>query len=150
MTMSKVTMQENTNLDRFIQAQDIRYKAVIDELKAGQKMSHWIWYIFPQISGISDTELSERFAIEDIEEAEQYLANPILSKRLYQCAELIFENSGACITDILGSPDDQKFFSSMTLFHLASKKSDSIFSKNLTKYFSAKLDHKTLDELKVF
>jgi len=133
-------------LHRFVTAQDAVYPAVLDELRAGRKRTHWMWFIFPQIAGLGTSEMAVRFAISSLEEAEAYMKHPVLGKRLAECAALVFEVSGKTAHEIFGSPDDLKFRSCMTLFSRVATK-NALFEENLQKYFNGEPDRRTLELL---
>ena len=134
------------NLERFVQAQDPVYGQVCWELQQGLKMTHWMWFIFPQIEGLSSSTMSKRFAIYSLEEAAVYLNHPVLGARLKQCTELVINTSGRTLKQILGPTDNLKFRSSMTLFAHACTQNE-VFETALTKYFSGGYDQLTLDRL---
>ena len=104
------------HLERFVLAQSPVYQDVLRELKAGMKMSHWMWFIFPQIRGLGRSPVSIEYAISSHEEASAYLKHPILGPRLRECTSLVLLVEGRSIEEIFGSPDDMKFRSSMTLY----------------------------------
>ena len=132
------------DLDRFIKAQERDYLVALQEIKSGRKLSHWIWYIFPQIKGLGYSETAQYYSIEDIEEAKAYLNNEYLHNNLVEiCQELVKLKSNN-IVDIMGYPDNLKLFSSMTLFNFVEPDED-IFKKVLDKYYNGKLDAKTLE-----
>jgi len=134
------------NLQRFIDAQHTIYGQVRDELQAGQKESHWMWFIFPQIRGLGTSPTAQKFAITGMDEAKAYLNHPLLGVRLRECTQLVNAVNGRSIEDIFGYPDHLKFHSSMTLFaHISS--GDKLFTSALTKYFHGELDRKTLEQL---
>jgi uncharacterized protein (DUF1810 family) len=134
------------NLERFVQAQNSVYEEVLFELKNGTKVSHWMWFIFPQIKGLGRSPTSIEFAISSREEAQAYLHHSLLGPRLKECTQLVLLTEGRSIEQIFGSPDDFKFRSSMTLFAQVSPHDD-IFIKALDKYFQGKPDQLTLDRL---
>ena len=134
-------------LHRFVEAQDPVYAQVCDELRRGCKTGHWMWFIFPQVAGLGSSEMSRRFAISSIAEAEAYLQHPVLRQRLEECAAIVLKISGKTARDILGSPDDMKFRSCMTLFAQAAK--NPVFKDNLTKYFGGKPDPFTTEFLRL-
>jgi uncharacterized protein (DUF1810 family) len=134
------------SLQRFIDAQHRIYGQVRDELAAGQKESHWMWFIFPQIFGLGTSTTAQKYAITDIGEAKAYLDHPLLGFRLRECTQLVNAVNGRSIEDIFGYPDHLKFHSSMTLFAKASA-GDKIFTAALTKYFHGELDRKTVQLL---
>lgn len=107
------------NMNRFIEAQLPVYEQVVRELKAGQKQSHWMWYIFPQIDGLGRSSTARYFALSSLEEAREYLDHPQLGARLRECVELVMQHHGRLdASQILGSLDAMKFRSSLTLFSL--------------------------------
>jgi uncharacterized protein (DUF1810 family) len=134
------------NLKRFIDAQHPIYGQVRDELQGGQKESHWMWFIFPQLKGLGTSPTAQKYAITGIDEAKAYLDHPLLGFRLRECTQLVNAVAGRSIEDIFGYPDHLKFHSSMTLFaHVSS--GDNPFTAALTKYFYGELDRKTLELL---
>lgn len=136
-------MSDPFNLDRFVKAQAPVYSSVREELTRGRKASHWMWFVFPQIAGLGRSEMAKRFAISSIEEAQAYLAHPLLGPRLVECTRLVCFLSGATAHEIFGTPDDLKFHSCMTLFlHAASERT--AFEEALQKYFEGKQDAATL------
>ena len=134
------------NLARFVSAQAAIYDAVLAELSEGKKRTHWMWFIFPQIEGLGYSPTSQRYAIKNKAEARQYLAHPILGKRLLECAETILGIQGRSASQIFGSPDDLKLRSSMTLFASITAP-ESVFARVLDRYFQGRPDVKTLDIL---
>jgi len=136
-------MRTNTSLERFLKAQEKDYAIALSEIKNGKKQSHWMWYIFPQIHGLGISETSRYYAIKNRQEAEDYLKDPVLGKRLISiCNELLNqENKNA--HKIFGSPDDIKLHSSMTLFS-SLPNADPVFAKVLDQFFEGKKDEKTL------
>lgn len=134
------------NLQRFVEAQEPIYQQVTSELRAGEKMSHWMWFIFPQIQGLGWSETSIEFAISGLEEARAYLAHPVLGARLKECTQLVLRVENRSAARIFMSPDDMKFRSCMTLFAQVSPEDD-IFSMALKKYFRGVPDQLTLDRL---
>lgn len=130
------------DLTRFVDAQASIYNQVIAELRDGQKRSHWIWYIFPQLHGLGTSDMSQRFAIRSRAEALAYLEHPLLAYRLAECTSAMLVHEGRNATDILGSPDDLKFRSSMTLFHLVSEKGSS-FERALHVFYRGEHDDRT-------
>jgi uncharacterized protein (DUF1810 family) len=134
------------NLERFVIAQDSVFKHVLAELKAGTKMSHWMWFIFPQIRGLGRSPISIEYAISSRDEARAYLQHPLLGPHLKQCTQLVLQVDGRSAFDIFDTPDDMKFRSSMTLFADVSP-DDDIFQRALKKYFDGVPDQLTLDRL---
>jgi uncharacterized protein (DUF1810 family) len=133
------------NLERFVVAQERVFKHVLAELKAGTKVSHWMWFIFPQIRGLGRSSISVEYAISSRDEAHAYLHHPVLGPRLKECTCLVLQVEGRSATDIFDTPDDIKFHSSMTLF--AQVSSDDIFERALQKYFNGVADQLTLKRL---
>jgi uncharacterized protein (DUF1810 family) len=106
-------------LERFVAAQDPIYRRVLEELRSGRKVSHWMWFVFPQVAGLGSSPMSQRYAIASLEEARTYLAHPVLGARLRECAGLLLATHGQSADAILGHIDALKLRSSMTLFHRA-------------------------------
>lgn len=120
------------DLIRFVNAQTPVYSRVLEELTDGCKRTHWMWFIFPQLAGLGLSAMAQRYAIRDLDQARRYLADPILGKRLRQDVRRMMGNKGKSALEILGSPDDCKFRSCLTLFGLAaSEKSDLMYSRKL-------------------
>jgi uncharacterized protein (DUF1810 family) len=133
-------------LGRYVEAQAPVYDQVRRELKAGRKESHWMWFIFPQITGLGQSAMSIRFAIASLDEAKAYLAHPVLGRRLRECARLALDLEGRSARDIFGSIDEMKFRSSMTLFARAAPDED-VFQRCIDKYFAGSPDPATLARL---
>ena len=138
-------MSDSFDLQRFLDAQAPVYPRVVTELRRGQKQSHWMWFIFPQFAGLGHSAMAHRFAIASPEEAVAYLGHAVLGSRLKECTALVWAVEGRSIREILGSPDDMKFQSSMTLFSAVS--SDPEFSAAIAKFYGGKPDQRTLDLL---
>jgi uncharacterized protein (DUF1810 family) len=134
------------NLQRFIDAQHPIYGQVRDELQAGKKETHWMWFIFPQIKGLGSSPVANKYAISGIEEAQAYLDQPLLGYRLRECTQLVNAVIGRSIEEIFGYPDYLKFHSAMTLFARA-RPSETSFNTALAKYFRGGPDEKTLEKL---
>lgn len=134
------------NLNRFVDAQVDSYETALTELRHGRKLSHWMWYIFPQIQGLGSSELSRRYAIRNIDEAKSYLAHPILRNRLISLCNELLKLENSTVADIFGYPDDMKLQSSMTLFAQA-EGTDSVFMSVLKKYYGGAKDPATLQIL---
>ncbi len=130
-------------LGRFLAAQQAIYPSVLEELRDGFKQSHWMWFIFPQARGLGKSPMAQRYAIASRAEAEAYLADPILGPRLEECTQAMLAHPGRTAHDILGSPDDMKFCSSMTLFAEVAKKG-SPFEQALEEFCDGKRDERTL------
>jgi uncharacterized protein (DUF1810 family) len=131
------------DLDRFIAAQEPVFDAVLAELRAGEKRSHWMWFVFPQIAGLGSSETARRYAIGSLAEAGAYLAHPILGPRLAETTGLVIAIDGTTLEQILGRPDDLKFHSSMTLFSLLTGHPPEIDAA-LDKYFAGEPDGRTI------
>ena len=131
------------NLQRFVLAQNEDYECALRELQQGQKKSHWIWYIFPQVAGLGHSPAAQEYAIRSRDEAVAYLAHAVLGARLQRCCEALLKHQGKRIQDIMGFPDDLKLRSSMTLFAMLSTQ-DSIFHKVLDCFYSGHTDDRTL------
>jgi len=139
-------MDDRFELQRFVDAQKPVYAAVLRELRAGRKRSHWMWFIFPQISGLGHSATAQTFAVSSLAEAAAYLAHPVLGPRLRECAGLVAGIEGRSVDEIFDGPDDRKFHSSMTLFARAAPR-EPIFAACLEKYFGGQLDPSTLARL---
>ncbi|MEO3473794.1 DUF1810 domain-containing protein [Roseomonas sp. CAU 1739] len=112
-------MDDPFDLERFMQAQAPVMAAVRDELRAGRKRTHWMWFVFPQLRALGHSAMAQRYGIASLAEAQAYLAHPVLGPRLVECTSLVCAVRGRTIFQILGSPDDMKFRSCMTLFAAA-------------------------------
>ncbi len=134
-------------LGRFLSAQTGVYDRALAELGGGQKRTHWMWFIFPQIDGLGHSATSKHYAIKSIEEAREYLKHPVLGSRLLECAEAVLAIEGRKVSDIFNYPDDLKLKSSMTLFASIADP-DTVFTRVLEKYFQGVQDARTLQLLK--
>ena len=134
------------NLQRFLDAQSGVYNNVLAELRTGRKLSHWMWFIFPQISGLGSSPTAVRYAISSRAEAIAYREHPLLGQRLRECTCLVNEIEGRSIHQIFGYPDDLKFHSSMTLFANVTSE-NKLFKDALQKYFDGSEDALTLQRL---
>lgn len=150
------------DLQRFVNAQDAggTYERALAELRAGRKTSHWMWFVFPQIAGLGQSEMSRRYAICSLEEARAYLEHPVLGPRLVECARALLGHEGVSAEEIMGGIDAVKLRSSMTLFAQAAqltsprKASDSdvfrgldetkVFEQVLERFFDGEADAATL------
>jgi uncharacterized protein (DUF1810 family) len=133
-------------LQRFVQAQAHNYEQALAEIRRGQKCTHWMWYIFPQIDGLAFSSTAKHYSIKSIAEAKAYLNHPILGRRLLQCAEAVLAVEGRSAREIFGSPDDLKLRSCATLFACVLP-AGSVFERLLEKYYPDGRDHKTLQLL---
>ena len=138
---------EPLHLNRFIDVHLRDYPNALSEIKNGRKQSHWMWYIFPQIAGLGTTEISNYYAIRNIEEAKAYMEDPLLRSHLLEISEALLELETNDANRIFGFPDDMKLKSSMTLFSEACPQVDT-FQKVLDKFFNGIKDQKTVDLLK--
>lgn len=139
------------DLQRFVDAQDPMFEQVRAELVAGAKRSHWIWFVFPQVSGLGSSPMAQRYAIGGLGEARRYLAHPVLGARLAECTQLMLGWAGrrSAVT-ILGPVDAMKFCSAMTLFELAALDGSSEagrFSHALDAFCQGRRDERTLHYL---
>ncbi len=138
----------NFNLNRYIEAQEKQYVIALAEMQAGYKISHWMWFIFPQISGLGFSEVSKFYAIKNLEEAKAYLQHGILGKRLREISNVLLMQDTDDATLIFDNPDDMKLHSSMTLFAIADEENlDNVFEKVLAKFFKGKYDRRTVEIL---
>ena len=137
-------MSSQNDLLRFLTAQENTYVIALSEIKNGQKRTHWMWLIFPQIKGLGTTEISIKYSINDIDEAISYLNHPVLGERLKEISEELLKIKGKSASEIFGSPDDKKLKSCMTLFSLVSHKPNA-FQRVLEKYYKGEKDEKTLE-----
>jgi uncharacterized protein (DUF1810 family) len=138
-------MSDSFDLQRFVDAQAAVYRQVIEELSHGLKRTHWMWFTFPQITGLGFSAMAQRFAIGSRAEAVAYLEHDLLGPRLLECTGLVLAASEKTITDILGSPDDMKFRSCMTLFDVVSQQE--IFAEAIAAFYPDGKDRATLEIL---
>ena len=139
-------MDDRFQLQRFVAAQQPVYDAVLNELRTGHKRSHWMWFIFPQISGLGRSATAQTFAVASLAEAVAYLAHPTLGSRLRECSALVASIEGRSVAEIFDYPDDLKFHSSMTLFAQAAPQ-EPVFAACLQKYFRGQPDPRTIARL---
>lgn len=140
------TTEDRCELSRFLRAQAGVFEQALSEIRAGDKRSHWMWFIFPQLAGLGSSEYAVRYAIRSIDEARAYIEHPILGPRLKECAQACLDVKGRSAHEIFGYPDDLKLHSSMSLFAIASQPG-SVFHSVLDRYFEGNPDSKTLDLL---
>jgi len=136
-------MGDPFDLERFLSAQARDYGTALAELQAGEKQSHWMWYVFPQLRGLGRSDKAQVFGIASLEEARAFLAHPILGSRLRECVVALLNLGGSDAEKVLGSVDAQKLRSSLTLFRLACE-DEPVFAHALTRYFGGQLDRATL------
>lgn len=136
-------MTKDFGLERFVQAQDGDvYPVVLAELRAGRKTSHWIWFIFPQVTGLGRSSMSLHYSIGSLEEARAYLAHPVLGPRLRECAGLLLATTNRSAEEIFGGIDAVKVRSSMTLFHRAAP-DEPVFRDVLDRFYGGRADDAT-------
>ena len=136
-----------SDLQRFTEAQKLDFDLALEEIRSGCKRSHWMWYIFPQIRGLGFSSMSAYYGIQDLEEAEDYLKDPYLGGNLRSICQALLVLDTDDPHQVLGSPDDLKLLSSMTLFEAAEGKGG-IFTKVIEKYYGGRRDQRTLGILK--
>lgn len=151
-------MNDQPNLTRFLDAQASDYAQALAEIKQGRKRSHWMWYIFPQLGGLGFSEMARFYGVRDQAEATAYLAHPVLGPRLIEISRALLSLNGSSATQVMGSPDDLKLRSSMTLFSRADQaaldgadptvsdpiQGGQVFQAVLDKFFGGEPDPKTL------
>lgn len=134
------------DLNRFVEAQRSLYSTALAELKAGEKRSHWMWFIFPQVSGLGSSSMARRYAIHSRAEAVAFLEHPVLGTRLMECVDALLALESLSAQQIMGDPDFMKLQSSMTLFAAASP-FETRFERLIAKYYAGGKDQKTLSFL---
>jgi uncharacterized protein (DUF1810 family) len=135
-------MNSGFDLERFVEAQDAIYDAVVQELRLGRKTGHWMWFIFPQVAGLGQSAMSQRYAIGSLDEAQAYLAHPVLGTRLRECAHLVLAIPDRSAEEVLGPVDAMKLRSSATLFNLA-EPDEPAFAALLDRCFGGVADART-------
>ncbi len=135
----------NDSLERFLVAQEHSYDTALREIRAGHKRSHWMWYIFPQITGLGMSYTAQLYAIADIDEARRYIAHPLLGARLTEISRALLTLESSDATAVMGYPDDLKLRSCMTLF--AQVSDDPVFTAVLDKFYGGRADTRTLSIL---
>jgi uncharacterized protein (DUF1810 family) len=135
-------MPDVFDLARFVEAQHPVYETALTELRRGQKRTHWIWFVFPQVEGLGTSSMAQRYAIASRAEAIAYLEHPLLGTRLVEVTETVLAHTRRSAHDIFGSPDDVKFRSSMTLFEQMG--GGAVFAEALARFYSGRRDEKTL------
>lgn len=136
----------DNDLERFLIAQQTYYRIALQEIKSGQKRSHWMWFIFPQIAGLGYSETARYYAIKDMGEAKAYMEDYTLSSNLIEISQALLDVDSDDATVVMGWPDNLKLKSSMTLFALAKPECE-VFQKVLDKFFHGKRDQKTIEIL---
>jgi len=145
-------MDDNHDLERFVEAQEPVLDQVESELEAGSKRSHWMWFVFPQVEGLGRSGMAQRYAIRSIDEAKAYLSHPELGERLRKWTKLVLDVEGKSLVQIFGTPDNMKFCSSMTLFQEAAKENSTdedaeLLERAISKYCGSP-DEQTLSKLR--
>lgn len=135
------------DLSRFLEAQNNSYDTALREIRAGRKRSHWMWYIFPQIQGLGYSAMAQHYAIRDLGEAREYLQHPLLGPRLIEISEALLALDESDPRRVMGSPDDLKLRSCMTLFQCAAP-DQPVFGKVLDKFYGGRPDGRTLEMLR--
>lgn len=130
-------------LQRFVEAQDRVYESVCNELALGEKTSHWMWFIFPQMKGLGQGPKAKYYGLESADEGLRYWQHPILGQRLVACTKLTLAQPNMAARDIFGTPDDLKFKSCMTLFAQVAPQ-EPVFKQALARFFAGKSDESTL------
>ena len=133
---------DNT-LKRFLDAQEKDYAIALREMRQGYKSSHWMWYIFPQISGLGISRTAQYYEIKNIDEAKEYINHPVLGKRLIEISQVLLKNESNDAALVMGYPDNLKLRSCMTLFAVVAPEHD-VFQKVLDKFFDGKKDDATI------
>ena len=135
------------DLERFYKAQEYDYETALSEIRNGRKESHWMWYIFPQITGLGRSTTAEYYAIKSKEEAKGYIEDPVLGKRLIEISQALFQIESDDAEMVMGWPDNLKLRSCMTLFAEVAPEQP-VFRNVLEKFYDGEMDGKTLDILK--
>ncbi|WP_110947113.1 DUF1810 domain-containing protein [Pseudomonas bohemica] len=139
-------MNDQYDLQRFLDAQEPVFEKALLELRNGRKRSHWMWFIFPQLKGLGHSEMAQRFGISGREEALAYLHHPCLGARLESCSRALLQWRHRSATQIMGSPDDLKLRSSMTLFASVAPENP-LFQEVIEAFFGGKPDSATVSRL---
>lgn len=136
-------MHADFDLQRFVEAQNPVYDQVMQELQAGRKRSHWMWYVFPQLDGLGHSAMAERYTLAGIDEARAYLAHPLLGPRLQACVTALLQHHDKSAREMLGSPDYLKLRSCLTLFAQAAP-GNPLFQLALVQFYDGEPDALTL------
>ena len=137
-------MTDPFDLERFVTAQEPVFDTVLNELRAGRKQTHWMWFVFPQLRGLGRSSIAGYYGISSLAEARAYLAHALLGPRLDLCTRTVVEIEAPSLNAIFGSPDDMKFRSCATLFAIASGQQDSAFQRALDRWCGGRPDEQTL------
>src|SRR6056297_3666267 len=143
MTESLTDTNDPYKLERFVAAQAGVFEQALSEVRNGQKVSHWMWYIFPQLRGLGQSETALRYGILNLAEARAYLEHPMLGPRLIAISQAALSVNEKTATEIFGKPDDMKLRSCATLFAEVTDV-DSVFQEILDKYFGGNADPRTI------
>lgn len=135
------------NMDRFIDSHEVYYEMALTEIKNGYKYGHWMWFIFPQLKGLGESDLADYYGISCLEEAKEYYNNDYLRKHLIEISKALLRVENKSINYIMGYPDNLKLKSCMTLFELVDSKEE-VFKKVLDKYYFGERDEKTIQIIK--
>jgi uncharacterized protein (DUF1810 family) len=133
------------DLQRFVTAQAPVFDAVLQELQAGRKRTHWMWFVFPQLRQLGYSTTARFYGIGSLDEARAYYAHTVLGSRLVLCTRTVVASTARSLHDIFGSPDDLKLRSSMTLFEAASSGADKVFAQALEQWCAGERDARTLE-----
>jgi uncharacterized protein (DUF1810 family) len=139
-------MDDAYDLQRFVTAQDPVYEAVLGELRDGQKRTHWMWFVFPQLRGLGHSEMANRYGLASLDEARAYWADTTLGPRLRECIELANAVESKSALEVFGRPDHWKFRSCVTAFGRALP-DEPLFERALERFFGGEPDQKTIDLL---
>lgn len=137
----------DSDLERFVSAQERTYEQALAEIRRGRKSSHWMWFVFPQIAGLGMSSTAQHYAIADLDEARAYLAHPLLGDRLRECTRAVTDSDAGGAEAIFGGIDTMKLRSSMTLFEAAAQEGSgdaALFAAVIDRYFGGERDGKTL------
>lgn len=142
-------MQANNTLERFVQAQDAygTYNTALHEMELGEKRSHWIWFVFPQLEGFGRSYNSQYYGLDGLEEAKEYYSHPVLGKRLLEITSALLNHTGKDVVGLMGSHIDAvKLRSCMTLFDAIAP--NSVFQQVIDTFFNGRKDQRTLRRIK--
>jgi uncharacterized protein (DUF1810 family) len=141
-------MEDTYRLKRFVDTQNLAgiYESAVTELRAGQKVGHWMWFVFPQVAGLGHSYQSREFGISSVEEAQAYLRHPVLGPRLIECAQILMGITDKSAIEIFGTIDSIKLRSSMTLF-MNAQPEETVFREVLGRYFHGSADQETIVRL---
>jgi uncharacterized protein (DUF1810 family) len=140
--------EDRFDLSRFVSAQESVFETALRELRSGQKQSHWMWFIFPQLDGLGSSAMAKKYALRSLDEAGAFLSHPLLGPRLLECCRALLSVEGKSASEIMGYPDDMKLSSSMTLFSLL-ESSPPEFRDVLIKFFQGNQDQRTRQLLQI-